>query len=132
MQPVDQQQWTPPTAAPVRDEPLGRTWLIVLSAVLVELVVIATMCNQALTDDVLKFGARHQDEFIGQAARASQVYAWRFTSVNGKDDLWAGQLVMIATLCVLTALLVLVVSRGAVGFGRVFLGTWTAVVAATG
>jgi hypothetical protein len=53
------------------------------------------------------------------------------TPHSGLDNAWGAELALIATTVVLTALLVLVLVRGAVTFWRAFFGTWLAVLGAS-
>jgi hypothetical protein len=110
----------------------ARTWLVVLTAFLVELVAIAAVCNQGLSSDVEIFAGKHQNEFFGQVAEATQVYAWRFTPKSSDHQhLALSQFALLATLFVLTAGCVFALARGAVTFGRAFVGVWLAVIVAT-
>jgi hypothetical protein len=133
MRPDD--QWTSyraSTSPVVASMPQARTGLIALTAFLVELVVIAAVGNQGFSDDINRFYFRHPGAFAGQVARASQTYAWRVSSERGAPHHFVlSQYAVLATLFVVTAAVTVAVVRGDVRFGRVFLGVWSTVIAAT-
>ena len=132
MQPVDQQQWNYPPSPSRTAEPRARAWMTALTAVLVEIVVIAAISNQGLSDNMRRFVAKHETDLVGQLARTTQVYAWRLSSSDGGPKHFVlSQYALLATLFVLTAALVYALARGAVTFGRVFLGVWLSVIVAT-
>ena len=110
----------------------ARPGVVALAAVLVEIVIIAAVCNQGLSDNVASFSSDHENDFIGQVARSTRVYDWRLSSQAGAaGHLLVSQYAMLATLFVLTAVFAAVLARGAVTFGRVFLGIWLGVIVAT-
>lgn len=131
--------WPPGGAAPapavsaVPAAPLRRVraGVVVLVAVVFELVLIGGADNQWASRKIAD--AIGTEPGLGtNAARSWLVYAWRAGAARGDTfHAWAAQLALIGTVVVLTALLVWAAARGTGGFGRVFLGTWTAVVAAT-
>lgn len=135
MRPDD--QWTDyraATAPAVSSARQGRTWLIVLTAFLVEIVVIAAGCNQKVADNARGFldDPKHEFDFVGQVVRAGQTYDWRLSGHSGPPHhLVLSQYAMLATFFVVAALLVFALARGAVTFGRAFFGVWLAVIVAT-
>lgn len=121
-------------APPRADGPLlrrSRAWLVVLIAFVVELVIIAGIGNPAVSDRIAE--SIGPDSGLGSnAARAALVYRWRVTAASGDTyHVWLAELALVGTVLVLTALLVWAAARGPAGFGRAFVGTWTAVVVAT-
>jgi len=104
----------------------------VLVAVLAELVLIAAGNNQWVTRYVFDHVGGTQNSLQLRLADAATTYSWR-VSKPGQDagHNWLGQWVLIGTVLLITALLVFAVARGVVSFGRVFFGTWTAVIVAT-
>ena len=103
-----------------------------LVAVLAELVLIAAGNNQWVTRYVFDHVGGTQNSLQLRLADAATTYSWR-VSKPGQDagHNWLGQWVLIGTVLLVTALLVFAVARGVVSFGRVFFGTWTAVIVAT-
>jgi len=113
----------------------ARPGVVALVAVLVEIVIIAAVCNQGLSDNVASFSSDHENDFIGQVARSTRVYDWRLSSQAGA----AGHLLVIVQA------LVLKVDRHGVDrftyavfggpssyhfFAGIWLGLFTALVAA--
>ncbi|MDQ6850796.1 MAG: hypothetical protein M3070_12720 [Actinomycetota bacterium] len=110
----------------------ARVTMIVLISILTELVLIAAGANQWVSDYVVRHTSATSNRFIVHAAYAGLTYHWRFNEKGGDvGRLLLGQLALIGTVLVLTALLVFAVSRGTVTFGRVFFGTWMSVIVAT-
>jgi hypothetical protein len=106
--------------------------LVVLAAFLVELVVIAAGCNQKVSHSAVGYAGSHPNGFLGQVCQASLAYAWRFSSQPGSArHLLLSQFAVLAIVFVLTAALASALARGAVTFGRAFLGIWLAVIVAT-
>lgn len=108
----------------------GRTWLIVLSAVATELVIILATANQWLSDRIIDdLGSGSQG---GQLLESSWLtYTWRFAPRAGQGDVWASEVALVLTLLLLSAWLIYAVVRGRVTFGRAFVGTWMAVLVAS-
>ncbi len=138
----EQGSWHVPGAAspyPPSDEPSGRArhrgrpGVVASVVALTELVIIAAACNQAVTKHARQYAADHPG-FLGHAVASSLQFAWRITpragDNRGGSHVYASQLTTIGVLVVLSALLSVVVTRGAVTFWRAFFGVWTAVLAA--
>jgi hypothetical protein len=133
------QGYAPPPPAPYPPTPYGgavdkrgRPGLIVLVAFLVELVVIAGLGNQSVSKHLSSFSSSHNTQFVGRSAGALLTYSWRFTPMrNDHFHLWLSQILAVLTVLVVTALLVLAVTRGPITFGRAFFGIWMAVVVAS-
>ena len=111
-------------------EARGRPGLVALTVALVELAIIAAAANQAVTKHSVRYAAEHPG-FLGHAVASPLQFAWRVTAQSGAQRRYAGELVTIGVLVVVSALLAAVVARGAVTFWRAFFGVWTAVVAAS-
>jgi hypothetical protein len=133
---VEQGSYEPSAAPPQpqpqpREKPTARTGLVVLTAALVQLVIMAACGNQWVTDHVERnqLNAGSLGHRFGWTAFLT--YSWRFTPQHGLSTLWQAQLALVLVTLLLTALLVLAVVRGPVTFGRALFGTWTAVLAAT-
>ncbi len=121
----------PPTGAetPPRQ---GRPSLIILVAFLTEVVLIAAGANQGVSNELVKRIRDHLDRFVANVGESALTYQWRFSPpASDPAHLWSAQLVLIGTVLAVTALLLLVLVRGGAGFGRVFVGTWLAVIVAT-
>lgn len=118
------------------EAPTARTGSIVFVAVLVEIVAIGAAGNQWVTQRVANSILRSYVTGGSDGARYLKAtlinYNWRFAP-RGDDHVhaWLSQLLMILTVLVLSALLVGLVVRGPVTFGRAFAGCWMAVVTAT-
>ncbi|MDQ2796931.1 MAG: hypothetical protein M3Y06_07195 [Actinomycetota bacterium] len=108
----------------------GRTGLVLLTAFLVQLIVVAAVGNQKVAESIAKFTARHSTT---QSAfpRAALFYSWRFSPM-GQDNfrLYPSQLLGLLTLFVVCAALTFAVIRGSITFGRAFFGVWMAVIIA--
>jgi hypothetical protein len=146
MEPVDQQRtqaWSappgmpwgsggpPPAAGAGAAAPPGqaRTGLIVLAAVLTELVLIAALANQWMSDRIAQ---NIGDAKLGHLVEQSWLtYQWRFSPRSGFTHAWGGELGLIGVTLVLTGLLVFALVRGAITFWRAFFATWLAVLGAT-
>lgn len=112
------------------ERPVARTGYVVLTAVLTELVLIAAFANQWVSDAIVR---NVRGDVAGHQLLAESwlTYTWRVSPHGHARDAWGSQLVLIAVTVVVTGLLVFAIGRGAVTFGRAFLGTWAAVIAAT-
>lgn len=111
----------------------ARAGLIVLVSMISALVFIGAGANQSVTDYVLRHTIDTSDKFLVRLLYSGLTYQWRFSAKGGddRDHVLRGQFVLIAVVVVVTGLLVLAVCRGVVTFGRVFFGTWLAVIVAT-
>lgn len=113
----------------------ARTGLVILSAFLTELIVVAATGNQGVTDAVNRHLGDHSRSFADYAAgawRSLSTYHWRFTPASGQSTGdWAADFAAIGVLFVLTVLLLIPIVRGAAGFWRVFFGAWVTVAAIT-
>lgn len=113
----------------------GRPWLAALVAVLTEVVIIAAAVNQAVAKHLQNFSFDHGTSFAGLSARSVLVYRWRVSPMRGDNaggfHEWYRELLTLALLLVLTALLVALFVRGAVTFWKALFGTWFTVVVAT-
>lgn len=129
----DQQQHS--DARPGRDgSPVGpkraRTGLILLAAFLAELIVIAGVGNQYVTNKIQRSSFNHSRS--SGLAHVPEVYNWRFTPVpRDPYHLWLGSFGLIGTTILISLLLIFAVARGPVTFGRAFFGAWMAVIVAT-
>jgi hypothetical protein len=107
----------------------SRPGRIASAAALVELVLVAITGNQAVSDFLVR-----DHLATSRAPRDVQytvtAFAWRLSAQQGLTSIWTAELVGIGVLVVLTFLFVLAIGRGQATFGRVFFGTWFAVVAA--
>jgi hypothetical protein len=113
----------------------GRPWLAALGAVLTELVVIGGVDNQGVTKTLrkpLNDPSRVVADYSRGAIDAATAFWWRFAPADGQaTHVWAAQFAAIGALVVLTWFGALVVARGSVTFGRVWIGTWGVVGAVT-
>jgi len=100
--------------------------IVVPTAVLTALVLIAAGANQWASKQMGK--ADHEPRLY---LAGWLTYSWRFTRGPELTRYWAGQLALIGTVLVLTALLVWALLRGPITWGRAFFGTWLAVLFAT-
>jgi hypothetical protein len=106
----------------------GRPGFVVLTVLLVEIVLVAAVGNQAVSKHLQDYLSGHPGlaDYTRGAVQAALTFHWRFTPQHGEvNHLWAAQLAAIATLLVLTGLLSWVVSRGSVTFSRI----WVSVAA---
>jgi hypothetical protein len=129
---VDGMEPAGPQAAPAS----VRTGLVVLTALLSEVIVIAAACNQWVA---VRIGDQLQRSLIsGGSATARDfkatllVFNWRFVPRAGDaDHVWLAQVFMILTLVLLSAALIRLIGAGPARFARVFFAVWTSVVFAT-
>ncbi len=119
----------------------GRPGLIALTALLVEVVIIAAAFNQAVSKHIYNYASGHrQSEFLTNAVASGLMYSWRVTTPSSGTEsgffltrhIVLGELVMIGSVFLLTVLLVLAVVRGPITWARAFFGVWMAVIVATG
>ncbi len=117
----------PPPAAAM---PKARTGLVLLLALLVELVVIAGIGNQWVSDKLV----RHDNGSLGErgAVNVALVYSWRFSPRGGHDPghFFLAQMIGLAVAIIVSLLLILAVVRGPISFGRAFFGAWMSVTVA--
>jgi hypothetical protein len=112
----------------------GRPGIVVLTAVLVELVVIAGIGNQGVSKQLQDYLQNHPGvaDYTRGAIQAALTFHWRFAPATGQSThAWAAQLAAIGTLLVLSALLIWVVSRGSVTFGRLWVSAGAIIAALT-
>ena len=114
---------------------IARTGLAVLTAVLTEVVVIAAVGNQAVTNalhDYLVSPGRQFADYSRGAVDALTTFQWRFAPrpLQPQHE-WAAQFLLLAVVFVLTALAVWATCRGTVTFLRVFVTVWAVVAAVT-
>jgi hypothetical protein len=124
--------WGPPQngqGEPVTaQEPRARVGLIVLTALLLEFLLVAAGANQWVAH---KIAQRNDSVNVRLFENSWLTYGWRFTPRSGHSHQWAGQLLLVLVVFVLTAALVVALCRGPIGWGRAFFGTWAAVLFAT-
>jgi hypothetical protein len=118
----------PPTVTITRSRP----WLIGLAALVVMVVLIASVSNQGVTDAILRSHFNRND-INDNVLQSFTYYGWRFGPLGGHDlgHFWLASLVFDASVLVLTLLLAAGVVRGRGAFGHVFLGVWMSVIVAT-
>lgn len=123
--PPGQPGYSPPGArAPER----GRPGLIILTAFLVQLVIVAAVGNTWVVRKVLNFRGDH-DNLAGAIVGTPSVFAWRFTPLDHDTfRQYPAQLLGLAALFIVAALLTLAVVRGPITFGRALFGVWMAVI----
>jgi hypothetical protein len=112
----------------------GRPGVIVLTALLVEIVVIAGIGNQWVSKQLQNYLSDHPGaaDYTRGAVQAALTFHWRFAPANGQSThVWAAQLAAIGTLLLLSGLLIWVVSRGSVTFGRIWVAVGAIVAALT-
>ncbi|WP_375485973.1 hypothetical protein [uncultured Jatrophihabitans sp.] len=144
--PPEQGSWNISGATPRQDTsgyPAGnagagrgrnRPLVVALVVALVDLVIIAAVCNQAVTKHALRYYLDHGTSLKSRIVSSSLQFAWRFDPIkgdnrNGVHYLYS-EFVTIAVFVVLSAFLAAVAARRLAGFGQVFLATWTGCVAA--
>ena len=148
MQPSSHQQMSGhpgygPDGAPVRPPRTGpepgavivltraRPWRVAAAALLTLLVLVAALSNQWVADRITA-DATDGRSFLDNLGHALITYAWRTAPpAHDQTHLWAASWAFLGTALLLTLLLVAAVARGDGGFGQAFLGSWSAVVAAT-
>jgi hypothetical protein len=122
----------PPDERPVASRPLpaqARPGLVVLAALLTEVVLIAALANQAVSDRLAKhFGDATPSHLLEQAWLT---YQWRFSARSHQSATWGSELALIGVTLLVSALLIIALVRGAVTFWRAFFGVWLAVLGAT-
>ncbi len=111
----------------------GRAGLISLTSMLTALVVIAACTNQWVTDFVIRHTSNNSQKFVVRVIYSGLTYQWRFSPKGGSDPdhFLSAQYALIGATILGTGLLVLMIARGVVTFGRVFVGTWLSVIVAT-
>lgn len=137
MEPADR----PTTSSPselAQDQPRSyrvRPWLVAISALLAEVVVIAAVDNQGVAGALRNYlddPAHRFADYSRGALDAALTFSWRFAPDHGQaTHVWAAQLAGIGTLLLLTLLAVAVVARGVGGFGRVLVSVWAVVAILT-
>lgn len=124
--------WCMEPAAEPRPVKQGRPAVIVLIAFVVELVVIAALANQVVTKHLVSYSKDHPYAFPGRLVAAMTTYQWRVSSQPGdRANEPLAHACLDVVVLVLTALLVLLLTRGAITFFRAFFATWLAVIVAT-
>jgi len=137
MEPADQSTLSSPSG-PAQDQVRTyriRPWLVALTALFAELVVIAAVDNQGVAGalrNYLNDPAHRFADYSRGALDAALTFSWRFAPEHGQaTHEWAAQLAGIGTLLLLTLLAVAVVARGVGGFGRVLVSVWAVVAILT-
>jgi hypothetical protein len=114
---------------------VARTGWVVLTAFLAELVVVAGVGNQAVTNamnDYLAAPGRQFADYSRGAIDAMLTFHWRFAPRPAESTHeWAAQFLLLAVLFGLTALGVWAACRGTVTFVRVLVTVWAIVAAVT-
>lgn len=114
---------------------VARTGWAVLTAFLTELVLVAGVGNQAVTNsmnDYLAAPGRQFADYSRGAVDAMLTFHWRFAPRPAEaTHEWAAQFLLLAVLFGLTALGVWATCRGTVTFLRVAVTVWAIVVAVT-
>ncbi len=107
----------------------ARPWWVALAAAATMLVLIGALDNPSVTRSLLD---NFDIESFGGRLRASiSTFSWDFSRLsNDFGRLYLANVLMDVAIIVLVFLLVAVISAGSGSFGRTFLGTWTAVLAA--
>jgi hypothetical protein len=96
---------------------MSKRVLIALFAVLTELVVVAATGNQAL----LKYLNQHDSTlWVAEVRDAFVSFTWRVTPLSGQTTPFVAQFAAIATLIVLTFVLVIIILRGPATFSGAF------------
>jgi hypothetical protein len=118
----------PPAAAPRN----SRAGLVAIVALATQVVLIAGLDNQWLSQRVLHWATRSGSVTRVELAESWLTYNWRFWP-RAHDDthVLLAQLLLIATTLIMSTALIAVLVRGQVSFARAFVGTWTAVIVAT-
>lgn len=106
---------------------MSRRVLIALFAILTELVIVAATANQSLLSYLNKNDT--SSLFISELRDAFESFAWRVSPLSGQQRAFIAQYAAIATLLVLTFVLVIVILRGAASFSGAFFTTACVVVA---
>jgi hypothetical protein len=137
MEPADQPTTSSPSG-PANDQLRTyrvRPWLVAITALLTELVVIAAVDNQGVAGALRNYlddPAHRFADYSRGALDAALTFSWRFAPDHGQaTHEWAAQLAGIGTLLLLTLLAVAVVARGVGGFGRVLVSVWAVVAILT-
>jgi hypothetical protein len=137
MEPADQPTISSPSG-PAQDQLRTyriRPWLVAITALLTELVVIAAVDNQGVAGALRNYlddPAHRFADYSRGALDAALTFSWRFAPDHGQATHgWAAQLAGIGTLLLLTLLAVAVVARGVGGFGRVLVSVWAVVAILT-
>ncbi|HEV7206401.1 MAG TPA: hypothetical protein VGN18_17480 [Jatrophihabitans sp.] len=124
-----------PVATPLPPGPAvrrARTGQVIVVAFVVELVITALVGNTAIAKHLQHYVESHTSTFPGRFVYAVLNLSWRFTPLDSDTQhILLSQLAGLATLFVVTALIVLITARGPVRFGRVFVTIWMAVLTAT-
>jgi hypothetical protein len=127
--PADQ---PPPPPPPPRTAAGARPGLIVLTAIVAQIVIIAAACNQWVTVRVARSILNDDSQFFRDVKASLLTYNWRFSPQDtDHQHIWLGQTLLILITLVFSAVLIAVVVRGAVTFDRAFLGCWMAITVAT-
>ena len=114
---------------------VARTGWAVLAAFLTQVVIVAGVGNQAVTNAMNRYLAapgRQFADYSRGAVDAMLTFHWRFAPRPAEaTHEWAAQFLLLAVLFALTALAVWATCRGTVTFLRVFVTVWVIVVAVT-
>jgi hypothetical protein len=136
---VDRMDPTAPSsaAAPARPQPgVARTGLVVFAAVVTEIVIIGAACNQWVADrvggQILRSALNGGNQTVRDFKQSLIAFSWRYAPRSfDHQHIWLGQVLMIATLLVVSGAVISLVTRGPITFGRALFGAWAAVVFAT-
>jgi hypothetical protein len=106
--------------------------LLALTALITELAVIGGTNNQGVTDWVNRnLGSLTPNGSLADnLAISSQTFRWRFMYAHDAVDTVASDYVRNGIVLALSALLIAVLVRGSITFGRAFFATWASVVVA--
>src|SRR6201999_1036258 len=119
----------PPGATVVRT---ARVWVVALTVVLVELIVILAGGNTWTTPKIIDAERRANSRLLANFEGSLTTFSWRWSpSPLDHHNVLLGQVLMIATVLVGSVLLFIAVVHGPITFWRAFFGTWTAVIVAT-
>jgi hypothetical protein len=102
----------------------------VLATVLTELAIIGGLANQWVMDRLIRH-VIDQSITLRLLVASWFTYAWRLSPRSGRSAEWWGEIALIATVVVVSSLIVWCLVRGPISFWRALFATWLAVVFAS-
>lgn len=103
------------------------------TAVVTQIVIIGAACNQWVSDrignQILKSALNNGNATVRDFKQSLIAFGWRYAPRSfDHQHIWLSQLLLIATLLVVSGALVSLLAVGPIGFARALFGTWASVV----
>ena len=110
--------------------------MLVFTAVVTQIVIIGAACNQWVSDrignQILKSALNNGSATVRDFKQSLIAFGWRYAPRSfDHQHIWLSQLLLIATVLVVSGALVSLLTAGPIGFGRALFGAWASVLFAT-